>query len=80
MTIALNHQSIKKDPQRISKIKPFIDQYKWKGIELPAKPIEDCKKFESNNKSISPNVLYIPHNTEKTRLAYKSKYNHKREN
>ena len=25
ITIALNHQSIKKDPQRISKIKPFID-------------------------------------------------------
>ena len=26
LTIALNYQSIKKDPQRISKIKPFINQ------------------------------------------------------
>ena len=27
LTVALNHKQIKKDPQRISKIKPFIDQY-----------------------------------------------------
>ena len=42
--------------------------------------MEDCKRFESNNKSIALNVLYIPHNTEKIRLAYKLKYNHKHEN
>ena len=33
------------------------------------------KKFESNNKSIALNILYVPHNTEKIRHAYKSKYN-----
>ena len=27
LTVALNYEQIKKDPQRISKIKPFIDQY-----------------------------------------------------
>ena len=27
LTVALNHEQIKKDPQRITKIKPFIDQY-----------------------------------------------------
>ena len=26
LTVALNYQNIKKDPQKISKIKPFIDQ------------------------------------------------------
>ena len=26
LTVALNYEQIKKDPQRISKIKPFIDQ------------------------------------------------------
>ena len=26
-TVVLNHEEIKKDPQRISKIKPFIDKY-----------------------------------------------------
>ena len=30
LAVALNYQSIKKDPQRISKIKHFIDQYNWK--------------------------------------------------
>ena len=27
LTVALNYEKIKKDPQRISKSKPFIDQY-----------------------------------------------------
>ena len=30
VTVALNCEQIKKDPQRISKIKPFPDQYNWK--------------------------------------------------
>ena len=29
LNVALNHEQIKKDPQRKSKIKPFIDQYNW---------------------------------------------------
>ena len=36
LTVALNYQNIKKDPQRISKIKPFLDQYIWKEIDFPA--------------------------------------------
>ena len=34
-TLALNIDKINKDLQRISKIKPFIDQYNWKDIEFP---------------------------------------------
>ena len=30
--VALNHEQIKDHPERISKIKPFIDQYNWKDI------------------------------------------------
>ena len=41
---------------------------------------KDWKKFYSNNKSIALNILYVPHNTEKIRHAYKSKYNLTREN
>ena len=52
LTITLNYQSIKKDSQRISKIKPFINQYDWKKINFPSHK-EDWKRFESNNKSIS---------------------------
>ena len=67
LTIALNYQNIKKVPPRTSKITTFIDQYNWKEI--------DWKNFELNNKSIAFNVLLVLYNTEKIRLAYKSKYN-----
>ena len=34
VTLALNLDKFKKDPQIISKIKPFIDQYNWKDIDV----------------------------------------------
>ena len=65
-TLALNLDKIKKDPQRISKIKPFIEQYNWKEIEFPSNS-KDLKKFELNNE-IALNILYVPHNIEKYML------------
>ena len=79
LTVALNYEQIKKNRQRISNIKPFIDQYNWKEIYFPSH-CKDWKTFESNNKSIALNILYVLHNTEKIRHAYKSKYNLNREN
>ena len=76
---ALNHQKIGNHSERISNIKPFIDQYNWKAIDFLA-GIKDWKKFEKNNKEIALNILYVPHNTKTINLAYKSKYNRKREN
>ena len=70
ITVALNHKQIKQDSQRITKIKPFTDQYNWEEIEFPSN-IKDWKKFELNNKSIALNILYVPNNTEKIRHAYK---------
>ena len=35
VTLALNLDKIKRDSQRISKIKPFIDQYNGKDIDFP---------------------------------------------
>ena len=33
VTIALNHEDIKKkETQRIKKIKPFLNKYNWEGI------------------------------------------------
>ena len=29
----------KKDPQRITKIKPFIKKYKWEGVNVPLEKI-----------------------------------------
>ena len=77
-TLALNLNKIKKDPQRISKIKPFIEQYNWKEIEFPSTS-KDWKKFELNNE-ITLNILYVPHNTRKIHVAYNSKHNLTREN
>ena len=79
LTVALNHQNIEKNLQRISKIKPFIDQYNWKEIDFPSHS-KDWKKFEQNNKTIALNILFVPYNTKKIRLAYKSKHNFKRDN
>ena len=78
VTLALNLNKIRKNPQTISKIKPFIDQYDWKDIDFPATS-KDWKKFELNNE-IALNILYVPHNTRKIHVAYKSKHNLTREN
>ena len=64
---------------KISKIKPFNDQYNWKEIDFSSHS-KDWKKFKSKNKSIALNILYVSQNTEKIRHAYKSKYNLNREN
>ena len=78
VTVALNHNKIKNHPQRVSKIKPFIDQYNWSDIDFPSTS-KDWKKFELNNESIALNILYVPHKTGKIHLAYKSKHNLTRE-
>ena len=73
LTIALNYEKINNNRHRISKkLKTFINQYNWKEIDFQSAG-KDWKKFELNNKSISLNILYVPHKTEKIILAYKSK-------
>ena len=73
VTVTLNHDKINKHPQRVSKIKPFIDQYNWNHIDFPSTS-KDWKKFELNNESIALNILYVPQKTTKIHLAYKSKH------
>ena len=68
---------LKKTLQRISKLRPYINQYKWKDIKFPLDK-EDWKKFEQNNKEIALNVLFVPHNKKEIEPAYTSKYNYKR--
>ena len=45
VTVALNHDKINKDSQRVSKIKPFINQYNWNDMAFPSTS-KDWKKFE----------------------------------
>ena len=68
---ALNYQNIEKHPQRISKLKSYINKHNWEGIEFPARA-EDWKKFERNNKKIALNILFALHNTVIIRVAYRS--------
>ena len=63
LTVALHYEKIKSHPEIISKIKPFIVQHNWKEIDFPSHS-KDWKNFESNNKSIAINILYVPYNTE----------------
>ena len=74
---ALNYQTIEKDPQRISKLKPYINKYNWEEIDFPSEP-KDWTKFERNNKTIALNVLYVQYNTKTISVAYRSEYNNKR--
>ena len=62
-TLALNFGNINNHPEKIFKIRPFIDQHNWKDIDFPPTN-KDWKKFELNNK-VALNILYIPHNTKK---------------
>ena len=64
LTVALNYEKIKKCPQRILKIKPFIDQHNWQEIDFPKSP-NLWKIFERNNKSMALNILYVPYDTKR---------------
>ena len=69
---SLDCQRIKKYPQRISKLKPYINQYNWKDIKFPSDE-EDWKKFEQNNKEIALNLLFAQHNNKKNRTGIYNK-------
>ena len=73
ITAALSYENIDCHLERISKIKPFINNYNWKDIEFPPN-FKDWRKFECN-KTIALNILYVPYNTKEIRQAYISKHN-----
>ena len=76
VTVTLNYEKIKIDPQRIKKVKPFINEYNWERIHFSSEK-DDWKKLEKNNVTIAFNVLYAK--KEKIYPAYVSKHNSSRE-
>ena len=46
-----------KNPQRVSNLRKFIDNYYWSGLEFPVS-VKDIGKFETRN-NISVNVLAV---------------------
>ena len=73
ITTASNYQNISHHPERISKLKLFINNYNWKNIKFPAGH-KDYSAFERNNRGIALNILYVPYNTKQIRQAYISKH------
>ena len=73
---SLDYQTIKTHPERISKLKPYINQYNWKDIKFPSDK-EDRKNFEQNNQEIALKALSVPRKKKELELAYTSKYHYK---
>ena len=77
VTVVLNHKEIIKDPQRITKIKPFINKYTYEEINFSSEK-DDWKKIGEKNVTIALNVL-----SAKKEIyiypAYASKHNLNRE-
>ena len=58
VTPGLNHELIRKVPQRITKIKFFIDKNNWERINYQLET-GDRKTLKKNNLTNALNVLYI---------------------
>ena len=79
LTVGLNYDKIRKNHQRVSRVKTFINQYDGSRTNFPSR-VGDWKRFELNNKSVALNVLYVHYGEKAIRHVYKSKYNLKRKN
>ena len=53
----LNHKEIKKDPQEITKTKPFINRYNRKKVSFSSEK-DGWKKIEKNNVTIAFHTLH----------------------
>ena len=73
---ALNYEIVENNPQRISKLKPYINKYNWEGINFSAGS-KEWQKCEKNNGTIALNILYVEQVTKKIGIVYKSKHNNK---
>ena len=67
----LNHEQTKKHSEKITKVKPFLDNYNWEGINYPSKK-DDWKKFEKNDQRL---LLMFCILKRKIYLTYVSKHN-----
>ena len=77
-TVALNHEKIGKNSQKISKTKPFINNYNRKWINYPSGK-DDWKKFEKNNQGIALKVLYVKKMTISPAYTSKCNSNHEKQ-
>ena len=72
--VALNHTKIANNPQRISNIMRFINNYNWTNIDFPAGPSE-YKAFEKYNDNIALNIFCYVNKENEIRPVFISKNN-----
>ena len=74
---SIHNERISKNSHRISKHKPFIDNYDWTDIIFPSEQ-KDWDKFERNNKDVSLNILSAHETKKKINIIRVSKFNRKK--
>ena len=77
ITLSLYHKEIGDNFNRITNIKPYVNNFNWKNINFPPAN-QDYKNFEINNENISLNIYQF--DNEKISQLYKSQYAKKQVN
>ena len=72
---ALHHEVISDHPERVSKLRPFVERYNWEGLEFPM-ALNKISKFEKRNLEIAVNVLFV--SKKNIFIARRSEFNGKR--
>ena len=72
-TSGLNYNKIKRKYFR------HIEKFKWVYADISSHQ-RHTENYEQNNTLVALNVLFVSHDSEEIKLAYKSKYNCKRKN
>ncbi|XP_057310212.1 uncharacterized protein LOC130648190 [Hydractinia symbiolongicarpus] len=73
---AMHHGEIANNPQRISNLRPFVDQYNWEGFEFTV-ALNKIGKFEEQNPECAVNMLFVSDKT--IYIGHRSEYNIKRD-
>ena len=73
----MDHKELNKDPQRITKLAPFINKYNWKDINFPSEQ-KDWRTFEKNDKGVALNIMSAHNTKKKLNILYRSQHNNNR--
>ena len=69
---SLHHKEIGKNPQHMSNIMRYTNDYNWSRLEFPV-AINKISEFEKNNNGIAVNILGVK--GKRICICRKSKYN-----
>ena len=63
----LHHKEINDNPERISLLRSYENQYNWKGLEFPVS-IKKIDKFEKNSHGIVVNMFFSNKKSQKKNI------------